>query len=474
MSLLADTLVMNLTDANISSWVSTVADFAAKDAPQKELGYFDWFLFPLMWLMGWIIKGVHELLVLAGMNSGAGPAWVLGIVGLTLIVRALTVPLFVKQIKGGRAMQMAQPELKAMQEKYRGKRDPVSQQKMMEENRAIQKKYGASMSSSCLPMLVQMPVWFALYRAIYNIYLVSMGQLAGHPTLGGINKADAKEVIESTFFGAPLGAHLIGNTLGGGHAVETHAQRVVIIAMIAYLVITMLIQTKFLTMRNMADDQLNSDNPMVKSTKYMLYFMPFVYILTGPAVQVGLLVYWVTSNTWNMVQQFFLIRHYPMRGSAAARARAPQHEKKFQKFREEQEKKLEAEIENLRANPEGRNAKAVEAKVRDMRRAHLRALAKRRMELGLDEINLGNVDVPEEGGQRMQPGRKGWDKVVQEESEDSDDSEKTNASDGEVRGKDGLTAAERAQKRYEQRAQQRKQAAQKRQNKGKKQKRGKK
>lgn len=413
-----------------------------------SMPWYDLILFPFMWVIGWIMKSVHITLSALGMHSGAGLAWVFSIVGLTIIVRAALIPLFVKQIKAGRAMQMAQPELTALRAKYKGKRDQASQVKMMEEQKAIQKKYGASMSASCLPMLFQMPIFFALYRILYHLHELQNGSFYGHTSIGGMDAQDAKEVLSSHIFSQSMGISFVDPA-------STSGTKILVSIMVVYLMVTMFVQNKFLTLRNMSDDQLNSDNPMIKSTKYMMYGMPFVYLMSGPMVQIGLLVYWVTNNTWTLVQQYFLVRAYPMRGSRAARGREEAHEKKFVIYREKMEAKLEADSAAVVADPGTMNAKAVEAKIRDLRRQHLRDLAKRRMELGLPDVNLGKVDASEKGGQRMQPGQKGW-KEYQEKMLSEDpllkEEEVQERQEGEKTGADGLTDAQRGAKEAQRRA----------------------
>ena len=112
---------------------------------------------------------IHDFLVLVGMSSGSGIAWVLSIVLLTILVRIAIIPLFLKQIRSSRAMQAIQPEMRKIQDKYKGKKDQVSRQKMMEETQALQRKHKVSPFASCLPMLVQMPVLFGMYRAIIAV-----------------------------------------------------------------------------------------------------------------------------------------------------------------------------------------------------------------------------------------------------------------------------------------------------------------
>ena len=136
---------------------------------------FDAMLHPFAWAISYVWVWIHDLLVLLGMSSGSGIAWVLSIVLLTILVRIAIIPLFLKQIRSSRAMQAIQPEMRKIQEKYKGKKDQVSRQKMMEETQALQRKHKVSPFASCLPMLVQMPVLFGMYRAIIAVSSISAG-----------------------------------------------------------------------------------------------------------------------------------------------------------------------------------------------------------------------------------------------------------------------------------------------------------
>ena len=93
----------------------------------------------------------------------------LAIIFYTIIVYMLMTPLQVKQQKMSKMMSVVQPEMQKVQKKYQGKRDQASQMKMQEETMAIYQKYGVSPTGSCLPLLIQMPLLFALYQVIYHI-----------------------------------------------------------------------------------------------------------------------------------------------------------------------------------------------------------------------------------------------------------------------------------------------------------------
>ena len=84
----------------------------------------DTMLWPLKVAVAWVMVTIHKGLVLIGFPDGPGIAWVLSIIGLTIVVRLLIMPLFVKQIRASRGMQLLQPELQALQAKYRARRTP--------------------------------------------------------------------------------------------------------------------------------------------------------------------------------------------------------------------------------------------------------------------------------------------------------------------------------------------------------------
>ena len=91
---------------------------------------FDKILHPFAVAVAWVWVKIHDFLELIGFSSGSGVAWVISIVLLTLIVRILIVPLFLKQIKSSRAMQAVQPEMQRIQAKYKGKTDQLSRQSL--------------------------------------------------------------------------------------------------------------------------------------------------------------------------------------------------------------------------------------------------------------------------------------------------------------------------------------------------------
>ena len=119
---------------------------------------------PIARLLGYILQGIYSVLSTVGIEN-TGICMIL----FTFIVNALMIPMQIKQQKFAKMSSVMNPELMAIQAKYKNKKDQESQQKMSLETQAVYQKYGVSPVSGCLPMLITLPILFALYRVIYNI-----------------------------------------------------------------------------------------------------------------------------------------------------------------------------------------------------------------------------------------------------------------------------------------------------------------
>ena len=271
----------------------------------------DAILHPFAWAISYVWVWIHDLLVLLGMSSGSGMAWVLSIVLLTILVRIAIIPLFLKQIRSSRAMQAIQPEMRKIQEKYKGKKDQVSRQKMMEETQALQRKHKVSPFASCLPMLVQMPVLFGMYRAIIAVSSISAGTYTyrGEATdhLGPLTASVSEEIVNSTVFGVPL-SHTLRESFGQPSVVA------VFVAAIVLMVGLQFFSMRLSFSRNMPD---MGDNPMAQSQRTMMYIMPAMFIVSGAFFQMGVVIYTVTASFWALGQSLWTIKVMPTPGSPA-------------------------------------------------------------------------------------------------------------------------------------------------------------
>lgn len=263
-----------------------------------------------MWVIAWIMEILRRVFVALGLPDGAGAAWVLSIIGLTVVVRLLVLPLYNKQIRSSRQAQVIQPEVQKIQKKYKGKKDMVSRRRMQEEMQAVYRKHGTSPFATCLPMLVQMPILFALYRVISAFPGISSGR---RDALGPITKELATDFEKSTVFGAPLATNF-------RTATSTNSQ-IVIGVLVLIMSATMFYTQHQLMRKNMPESALDKSNPMYRTQQIMMYGMPIMYIFMGGVLQVAVLVYWVAGNIWNLCQQAWFIRNNPTPGSQAYKER---------------------------------------------------------------------------------------------------------------------------------------------------------
>ena len=136
---------------------------------------------PIAKLLGWVMNGIYIVLDKIGIQDIG-----LTIIILTMIIYLCMLPLTIKQQKFSKLSQKMQPELNAINKKYQGKKDQASMMAMQQETQAVYEKYGVSMMGSCVQMLIQMPLLFALYRVFMNVpaYVSGIKNLFTQP-LGG-------------------------------------------------------------------------------------------------------------------------------------------------------------------------------------------------------------------------------------------------------------------------------------------------
>jgi len=269
-------------------------------------------LWPLKWAVELILVAWHWLLTAAGMEAASGIAWVLSIVGLVIVVRAAVFPLFVRQIKSQRKMMEIAPEMKKIQEKYKGKKDQLSREAMSRETMGLYKKHGTSPMSSCLPLIIQMPIFFSLFSVLRD---VAAHAEAGKGGVGLLTPELTKEFYDAKLFGV-VSLH---ETLGD--AVDT--KNTVAIVLLVILVVLM-IASQFITQLQIISKNLSPEaktGQAYQMQKIMLYVLPLGFIFSGIFFPLGVVIYWFISNLWTMAQQFLVIREMPTPGSEAAKAR---------------------------------------------------------------------------------------------------------------------------------------------------------
>ena len=269
-------------------------------------------LLPIKWVIELILSAFHSAFTLGDQAKSTGLTWILSIICLVLVVRAALIPIFVRQIKSQRNMMLAQPEIAKLQKKYKGKTDRESREKMAKEQMELYKRTGSNPLSSCLPMLLQMPIFFSLFNVLSN---ASHGQ-AGVAFIG---KDLAVSFQNAEFLGAPLKDSL--STANGNISVYV----------LSITMIVLMTASQFITQRQiMAKNQsaATMTTQYMQTQKIMLYAFPLIFMVSGIAFPLGLMFYWLTSNFWTMGQQYVVIKKMPTPGSKAFEERQARLAKK--------------------------------------------------------------------------------------------------------------------------------------------------
>lgn len=305
--------------------------------------WFDKIIYPFTVAIAWVWVKIHDLLVALGMSGGPGVAWIVSIIVLTIVVRALITPLYVKQLRSQRAMSVMQPEMKKIQEKYKGKTDQASRLKMSEEMQALNKKYGTNPFASCLPLLVQMPILFGMYRALWNAGAVAQGTFNLGDHIGPIDQALAQEIERTTVAGVSLSGRLTEST-GVGLAV--------FIILAIFMVVLQFLTMKISMERNMPQQAQDSSNPMMRTQKMMMYLMPLMFVFTAFVVQMGIMIYLSISTAWTFGQQMVMMTVMPTPGSPAYKDVLAKRERGYKEWAKPYFEEYDRKREELGSDPE--------------------------------------------------------------------------------------------------------------------------
>jgi YidC/Oxa1 family membrane protein insertase len=220
-------------------------------------------------------------------------------------MRLLLVPLFVKQMHSMRKMSALNPQLMELRKKYKG-----DKQTLNEETMRLYRENGVNPLGGCLPLLAQMPMFFALFSVLRGI----ANWKPGTPTPYGLTESTVRSAQNANI----LGAHISDKVLFTGTLHVPLEAKIVILCAVTISVITTFLTVRQSTKRGMTP-AMTPDNPMAASQKYMAYIVPF-FALSGLYWAFGLVLYWVTTNVWTLGQQYVLFKRYPTPVPGAASA----------------------------------------------------------------------------------------------------------------------------------------------------------
>jgi YidC/Oxa1 family membrane protein insertase len=249
---------------------------------------------PLYNIVSGIMIAFHKVLSpIFGTDSGV--TWSLSIMGLVILIRTILIPLFVKQIKSQRAMTALQPQMKAIQAKYKDDR-----QKQSEEMMKLYKEHKTNPLASCFPILAQAPVMFALFTVLNGI--------AKNKPHGFMKGEYLTSAAQAKFFGSPISETFLGS--------DKLTVKIVTVFLIVLMSATTFTTQKQLMTKGMPKMDA-SNNMMLQQQKIMLYVFPLIFAVSGVNFPVGVLIYWSTTNLWTWGQQFYVIKRNPTPGSPA-------------------------------------------------------------------------------------------------------------------------------------------------------------
>ncbi len=315
----------------------------------------------IAWLLGYLMDGIYNVVhqLFGVQNIG------IAIILFTIIIYMLMLPLTIRQQKSMKLNAVVAPEVKKVQDKYKGKTDMASQQQQREEMQAVYEKYGASMAGGCLPLLIQMPIFFGLYQVIRNIpayvgtikdsyvpLIDAIQDTSGYQkVMEGIGKEspilvdpekfdytnvdtlvdvlykftsdtwnqliDAFPSLESLIVSTQNEIEQLNYFLGINIAespmsiITENFSSNFLMALVALLIPLCSGLAQYMSVRlSQSRQTIDKDNPMASSMKAMNVTMPLFSVFLCFTVPAGMGIYWTVSALVRAVQQVLLNRHY--------------------------------------------------------------------------------------------------------------------------------------------------------------------
>ena len=322
---------------------------------------------PIAKLLGYVMEGIFFCLDKIGIpNIG------LAIILFTIVVNLLLMPFTIKQQKFSKLSAKMNPELQAIQAKYKNKKDNESMMRMNEETQAVYAKYGVSPTGSCVQLLIQMPILFALYRVIYAMpaYVGKIkeaffplvdkliqqpgssefiqtfkdaamfaGQFTNEAFTGGnteyiqntfidvLNRASTTEwhsisdrfasltgEVESTVAILERYNNFLGLNIGNSPSYMVHeawetGSYLMLVAAFAVPVLSALTQWINTKLMPQAESNNNQDNPMASSMKTMNVMMPIISAVFCYSFPAGMGLYWIAGSVVRSIQQVIINKH---------------------------------------------------------------------------------------------------------------------------------------------------------------------
>ena len=319
---------------------------------------------PIAKLLGWIMDKIYVVLSMLGIENVA-----LTIVLFTIFIYLCLFPLTYRQQKFSVLTRKMQPEIKAVQDKYKGKKDQASMMAQQEETQMIYDKYGISPAGSCVQILIQFPILFALYRVFYNVpaYVGSVKDIFSDLTTGIMATDGYADKMQTIFDAANLrnvtvdltttdtsamknylvdiiyklsdsgwdslsdAFPSLSDTISSTHSVlnsvnyflnlsisDTPLNQITsgwsagnyLLVIAAILIPVCAYLSQVLNIKLMPQNSTDQNDQMARQMKTMNMMMPLMSFFIAFTTPVGLGVYWIAGALIRAVQQYFLNKHF--------------------------------------------------------------------------------------------------------------------------------------------------------------------
>ncbi|GEL18518.1 membrane protein insertase YidC [Pseudonocardia asaccharolytica] len=245
------------------------------------------------------------------LGASSGVAWALSVIFLVLTLRALMIRPFISQVRSGRKLRVLAPQLAELR-----KRHADDKQKLVEETQRLQREHGVNMMGGCLPMLIQAPVFIALYHVLryFNRPGLSFEQNAAIPNYV-FSPDEVRSFLEARLFGAPLSSY-ISMPQSLLDSFGAHVERWEVVAVAVPLVVLAAVAThlnaRFSARQQQAQplDAGGQAGQLASIVRWTPWIFPLGVIVGGLffAFPIAILLYWLTNNAWTMTQQHLVFR----------------------------------------------------------------------------------------------------------------------------------------------------------------------
>ena len=261
-----------------------------------------WLFTPIFQAMFIIMVAVYEFLYTVGFPAAI--AW--AIVVLTLVVRAVLIPLYRKQLVSQRRMQLLQPELNEIKKRFKGDAMKIrmAQQELMRER-------GVNVLAGCLPLLLQLPLLFIMYSVIQNgltnVDPTAMLTVAGVQVVPlTCTNVDPATGMPNAALGPCIDTVIpfLGTSIDVSQPSTIFAVAGFGISILAILsALLQLVQSRMMLP---AADPTN-DDPNVRVQRQMMLFLPIISVVYGGFLPAGLFIYWIVATIFSIVQQYLIV-----------------------------------------------------------------------------------------------------------------------------------------------------------------------